>query len=154
MTETERQQWAGDLLTCRLSEDEDSCDRFVDLIQAAIGGGLAEAKVLLSTIRDQPEDVGQGEAVLSLLCSFPIDIQLRAIVAEVPRLESEGQHSWAESIVENEARFHPDHLILAAKSESSGSRIALRAVLNRVSMKARSLASVDVAGPVLEALAE
>lgn len=113
-----------------------------------------EAKVLLSTITDQPEDVGQGEAVLSLLSGFPIDVQAEAIVLEIPRFEREGQHSWSESIVETEARFRRDHLIQKANDDSSQTRAALRAVLERVSAGARSRGAVDIARPVLEALRE
>jgi hypothetical protein len=152
MNEIEIQQWAEALRSARASETEDSCDRFVELIQAAAGGGLAEAKALLSTITDQPEDVGQGEAVLSFLCRFPLDIQLKAIVAEIPRLEGEGQHEWAESLVENEARFHPDDLITVTNGESAETRMALRVVLGRISMRARSRGAVDMAVPVLNAL--
>ena len=67
MNEIESRQWAQTLRTLRASESEDSCDRFLELIQAAEGGGFAEAAALLSTITDQPEDAGQGEAVLSFL---------------------------------------------------------------------------------------
>ena len=154
MTENERVRWAERLRTIRYSGRQELSARFFDMIEAAKGGGLAEARILMSTITNQPEDAGQGEAVISILCAYPVDVRVKAIIEEIPRLERDGQQEWSNSLIEDLAKDCRDRLIHAANETSSQTRATLRAVLERVSAGARRRRAKDMALPVIKVLCE
>lgn len=154
MTKNEQEHWAANLRAYRMSEAEDSSDRFVELVDQADGGGLFEAKTLLSTLTTQPEDVGQGEAVISMLWGFPPSIRVQAILEELPRLERENEHSWSNSIIESAIRSCNSELIQSLNESAIEIRMTLQSVLSRISESARSRRAADIALPILKAISQ
>ena len=96
MTATDFENWKRELGAARADSGEEcGLNRFLDLIETARGGGLAEAKALVGTICSEPEDNGQGEAALSMLSEFPAAVQSAAVIEELVRLAGAGEDSWA-----------------------------------------------------------
>jgi hypothetical protein len=125
--------WALDVVTARRRSPEDGgFERFKDLAEEARGGGLLEAKGLIATIMCQPEDNGEGEAVLSILSEFDPELQVVAILEELPRLQVQHEDEWADSLVETLARFKPGKLIQVANTSPPLVGACLRLSLRRL----------------------
>jgi hypothetical protein len=115
----------------------------------ARGGGLPEAKALIATLTNNPEDNGEGEAVLSLLSEFDTSIQVRAVLEELPRLSAQGETDRCDSLVETEMRFHTTDLVAAARDSSSVVLAALNQSLLRISEQDAASGRPDLAGRVI-----
>ena len=155
MTATDLGNWKRQLGAARAESGEEcGFNRFLDLVEAARGGGLAEAKALVGTICSEPEDNGQGEAALSILSEFPAAVQSAAVVEELVRLAGAGEDSWARSLVETEARFRPVEFIRAANGSSRETKVLAREILEAISSNATHRGAVDIAGPLIAHLTE
>jgi hypothetical protein len=91
-----RSEWSTELYAARERTLKDGgFQYFMLLAELARGGGLLEAKALVATITDTPEDNGEGEAILSLLSEFDPHVQVQAKIEELPRLESDLEEGWS-----------------------------------------------------------
>lgn len=154
MTPNEQKtKWREELLLARRHSSEDGgFEQFMKLAEESSGGGLYEAKALASTITSVPEDNGEGEAVLALLAGFKPDIQVQAIIEEIPRLLAEHEDEWADSLVETLARFNALDLIQVARSSTEQVRFGLRTVLLRLGDQAKRSNRQDISSDLIEAL--
>lgn len=130
--------WISELAAARKASSEGGgFAKFVALAEEARGGGLNEAKGLVATIMSQPEDNGEGEAVLSILSEFEPELQVRAILEELPRLQAQHENEWAESLIETLLRFMARELIQGANASSPAVRSILRLLLTRLADRAQ-----------------
>lgn len=152
MDEKRRKEWSEALRAARMNTDRggEEFERFAELASLGSGGGLDEARALMSTITDTPEDNGEGETILSILSGFLPEVRVRAMLDELPRLEDDGDTDWANSIL--------DTLLLECAAEltdglrASSPRVAsiARHVLKRISTYAQEERSADVAAAFID----
>ncbi len=141
----QQERWAEELTLARQQTNhrEDGFGRFVCLAEAGRRGGLFQAKALMATITSNPEDNGEGEAVVSVLATFEPRIRILAILEELPRFRDQNELSWAESMVETEARYNPGELRQVGKQVNAEIRKLLVLLLSRISHKARNRGTAD-----------
>jgi hypothetical protein len=98
--------WAKELLAASKRGSEEREREFLLLVDRAMGRvSLMVAKALMATFSDEP-DHGTQERVCSVLASGDHRIVAEAIVAELPRLLTQGPE-WAESLLGEEVKFRP-----------------------------------------------
>jgi hypothetical protein len=149
-----QEKWARELLAARKRSNDDAYafKHFISLVEKANSGGLFEAKALIATITNTPEDNGEGEAVLSLLSAYPSNIRIRAILEALPRFLKEAESAWAETVIETEARFHSDELISCGKEAENEVREVLIIILKRISAGTIQHGEVDFASSLVKLL--
>lgn len=146
-------EWLKELKAARERSGEDGgFPRFMAVAECARGGGLFEAKSLVSTISDTPEDNGEGEAILSLLAEFEPKVQVQAKVEELPRLEAGGEEEWSNVLIEELIRYRWDQLVQVVIKANPLVRSFFHIVASRILEKARLRGDSKLENLILEAL--
>jgi hypothetical protein len=136
--EMKRSEWMTELYAAReRTLEEGGFKRFMLLAELARGGGLFEAKGLVATITDTPEDNGEGEAILSLLSEFDPHVQVQAKIEELPRLEAGLEEDWSNVLIEELVRFRRKELVQVAIKANPLARLHLQVVMLRILQKSR-----------------
>lgn len=121
--------WSHELLRASRRRGEAEEQRFLALVDQAVGKCTLEvAKVLMKTFSDAP-DFGTQERVCSALASARPEVQIRAMLEELPRLLLEAPQ-WAESLIGEEVEHRPALLKSIAASMPGEVRMALRQLLS------------------------
>lgn len=123
-------KWADEVLSASRRGDEAEEQRFLTLVDQALGRCTLEvAKVLMKTFTDVP-DFGTQERVCNLLASALPEVAIRAKLEELPRLIVEAPE-WAESLIGEEVEHRPGLLNSTAVSMPAAVKMALRQLLGK-----------------------
>ena len=121
--------WAERLLRVSQRKSVDDEAEFYALVDSVAGKVSPEvASVLMQTFSPK-EDYGTQEAVCSALASADEQVQMQAILREMPRLVREA-HDWAESLICTALQFHFEGFKEALVQSSAQVRSAVHAVVS------------------------
>lgn len=122
--------WEKQLLAASLRDSEEKENQFLSLVDEAENNvDLSVAKTLMKTFTNKP-DFGTQERVESVLATANPEIQVRAVLEEMPRLVLEAPE-WAETLLGQELEHRSSLVVLVMSSLSQNTVAAIRTVASK-----------------------